>query len=316
MRSPESTQDIARSNPCAPPFLNLLRFVGHQHWIRRGLRTRLIRYFCRADGHTARSFERPFFGLTYSGDLQSHIDWHVFFFGAYERAELLFIEQLVTRLGIRTILDVGANIGHHTLFFSRIADTVEAFEPYPPVRDVLEERLAANHIANVRVHAFGLGASSAELEYFAPGARNAGTGSFVADHAADNNSPAGLLTVRRGDEVTRETGIKPDLIKLDVEGFERAALEGLRDTLREHRPVIVMEFSRDTRQSMVSEEEFRALFPAGYRFFQIEVDKPRLMVFNRHRARLRAFEFSASRFDLLVIPAEKAGQLTAFTTPG
>src|SRR5262245_20883833 len=62
-----------------------------------------------------RYFRSDFFGLTYAGDLCEFIDWEIFFFGAYARAELEFLDQcaqiLTARFNRLNFFDIGANAG-------------------------------------------------------------------------------------------------------------------------------------------------------------------------------------------------------------
>jgi hypothetical protein len=57
------------------------------------------------------------FALVCDGDLSELIDWHIYFLGAYARAELVFLEWcakiLTMRYGAVNFFDVGANAGQH-----------------------------------------------------------------------------------------------------------------------------------------------------------------------------------------------------------
>jgi hypothetical protein len=66
------------------------------------------------------AFDIDFFGLRYRGPLGSLIDRQVHFFGAYERDELDFVRAWWGGRPGKTVLDVGANVGHHTLLLSQI----------------------------------------------------------------------------------------------------------------------------------------------------------------------------------------------------
>ena len=126
------------------------------------------------------------------------------------------------------VIDIGANIGHHTLFFSNLSHLVYAFEPYDYVREFLNKKLIYNNINNVIVNNFGLSNSNESLKFYAPTLTNTGTGSFVKDHAVDNNYYFNLLDVKIGDEYFASKHLeKIDFIKIDVEGFESNVLNGL-----------------------------------------------------------------------------------------
>lgn len=79
-----------------------------------------------------------------------------------------------------------------------------------------------------------------------------------------------------------------DLVKLDTEGTEPQVLEGMRDTLRRHRPVIFCEVLPDRG----TEEALEAVFDSlRYRYYLLRGDGPRLMgrIFPDGRWRNRAF---------------------------
>lgn len=88
-----------------------LRFVGTQNWIRWGLRYRVFTLFKPVDYE----FIVPFFGLKYAGNLNNFIDRAVYFYGAHEREALLYMGSRINPDAV--VLDIGANVGHHSLFF-------------------------------------------------------------------------------------------------------------------------------------------------------------------------------------------------------
>jgi hypothetical protein len=62
---------------------------------------------------------------------------------------------------------------------------------------------------------------------------------FDTVHAAVASAP-GALTL---DALVAQRGLEPDLVKIDVEGFEPDVLAGGRGTLTERRPAIVLEWT-------------------------------------------------------------------------
>jgi len=122
------------------------------------------------------------------------------------------------------VVDVGANVGHHTLFASTIAKHVHSFEPFLPVAEKLMEKLKINHIRNVTFHNSALGYASKFLEYTPTSTNNAGTRSFCCKRA----DRASIKRVCVADNYFRDAGItKVDYNKVDVEGFELNALRGI-----------------------------------------------------------------------------------------
>jgi len=144
-------------------------------------------------------------------------------------------------------LDIGANTGQHSLFMSRYAKEIHAFEPWEPVIKRFRRMVEHNHIKNIVIHPFGLGDENSKEPFFRPPDINLGMGSFV-EGFQENNSYEGELEIRIGDEALQKAGVMSvSLIKMDIEGYEKPALKGLRRTLQRHRPIVEFELSVDPR---------------------------------------------------------------------
>ena len=98
--------------------LYLLRIFSRLDWISRRIRGVTLKHLLKGIPVSfSHRFTCNFFGMKYSGNLNSYIDWCVFFFGAYEKQELLLLKDLLRKRDNPTVLDIGANVGHHSLFF-------------------------------------------------------------------------------------------------------------------------------------------------------------------------------------------------------
>jgi FkbM family methyltransferase len=174
------------------------------------------------------------------------IDWTVFYYGAYSVNELRLLAALADALRAHgkpvSFFDVGANIGHHTLFMSRHADKVFSFEPYAVVRDEMKRKLARAGVSNATVFPVAMGNRNETALFHPPTGANQGTGT-LGDMLPENVSADGIsVDVVRGDDFLTANHLPPiSLLKMDVEGFEVNALEGLRETLWRDRPPILME---------------------------------------------------------------------------
>ena len=216
------------------------------------------------------SFETDFYGLRYRGVSSNYIDAFILYYGAYEKPLLYWLQDTAELLQDENLVfvDVGANTGQHSLFMSRLVAEVHAFEPYPPVLARLNDAVALNRLANVFVHGVGLGATDETLEFFEPPAGNQGMGSYV----LDNGNQSGVVTrlqVVIGDEYMVQRGIeRVDLMKIDVEGYEKNVLAGLVKTLERSRPVVVLEVTvtKDRDELFTSQSELSGAFPANYQF--------------------------------------------------
>ena len=250
--------------------LSLLRALGRRLPVRG--RDRLIRLLEDPARLRDHPFVEDFFGYRYPVNLKRFIDWSVFFYGAYSGHELSLLGDMAaairrTRQGPVVAWDIGANIGHHTLFLASLCDQVIAFEPVPHNAALVREKLAVNGIEHVALHPLALGEEPAEMLLHHPDFQanaNFGTASFHADYSPDNNVHQTLVRIVVGDDYRIEQDLPaPDIIKIDVEGFERPALAGLAKTIKESAPVVLMETSPYTWRSFPTLAALEALLPAS-----------------------------------------------------
>lgn len=196
-------------------------------------------------------------------DLDEDVDAKVFLYGAYDERGLRLIKQVMQALDCRTALDVGANIGNHTAYFSDWARRVYAFELNPPVFRRLQDFVVGNRLANVTVFPCGLSDRDDELPYFVfPGQAHLTT--FEPGPGA---VAAGRVPVRRGDSLVEEAGVREiDVVKINVEEHEYEVLKGLRATLARDRPVLFMELKENAVAKFGGLAGLGA-FLEGYRIF-------------------------------------------------
>jgi len=226
----------------------LLQFVGHQHWLRG--RDRILRTFSHPDHQKPRHFDTDFFGKSYSGNMANFIDWSVFYYGAFQLHEVRLLGAIADALRATgkpvNFFDVGANIGHHTLFMSSHADRVFSFEPFAVVRNEMERKLNHARVNNVSIFPVALGDQNENGSFHPPTGANQGTGT-LGNNLPDNASTEILsVPVVRGDDFFAANQLPPiTLLKMDVEGYEAKALAGMQETIRRDRPPIFVEIQHD-----------------------------------------------------------------------
>jgi FkbM family methyltransferase len=196
-------------------------------------------------------------------DLDEDVDAKIFLYGAYDERGLRLIKRVMRAVDCRTALDVGANVGNHTAYFSDWARRVYAFELNPPVFERLRTFIAANRLANVTAFPCGLSDRDDQRTYYVfPGQAHLTT--FEPGPGA---VAAGRVAVRRGDSIVEEAGIADiDVIKIDVEEHEFEVLNGFRGTLARDRPVLFMEFKENSAAKFGGPAGLAA-FLEGYRIF-------------------------------------------------
>lgn len=152
-------------------------------------------------------------------------------FGWMGRTERGALARLV-RPGM-TVVDVGSNLGLYTVLLSRLVGSsgrVLAYEPDPGLFGLLQQNCARNACANVSLKNFALG-----------GRRDRLVLCTLLVNSGDNHlGDGGGRLFRREVEVEVvpldeiASGPAPDLVKIDVQGWELHVLRGMSRLLREN----------------------------------------------------------------------------------
>ena len=211
--------------------------------------------------------------MLFAADPGVLIGWNVLMFGSYE-PELRRVFESVLRPG-DVAIDVGANVGWHTLLMARCVGpggSVLAIEPNPSVRMRLERNVEINRLENVRILPFAVSNAECTAEFFAPAARDTGAGDGHLVPAGCGNGNIISVDVRTLDGVVSERQLRGvDLIKLDIEGFEWPAMRGAERTIERFRPVVVFEYNDEYvgRGTGSAREIGDFLGQLGYRLYTV-----------------------------------------------
>jgi len=148
---------------------------------------------------------------------------------SYERR---FDDALLGRVAADdTVWDVGANVGYYTERLSLVAGRsgrVVAFEPSPRNVATLHARFDGKTRANVEVVPAALSDSAGKVDFFENPAGDTTTDSLMARGAGALRCQ---VESRCGDEFRLSHA--PQVVKIDVEGFEVEVLRGMSQTLRQ-----------------------------------------------------------------------------------
>lgn len=173
-------------------------------------------------------------------------------YGEYGEVEFKFLTQLLVRPG--AIVEVGANIGTHTVPLARLGAQqrrpVIAFEPQPVIFQNLCANLALNGLMNVRAWPHACGAQNGTAFFLQPDYAASGNFGGIAMQA-DRGAGHLAVPVVRLDGFLGATPV--GLMKIDVEGMERETLEGASDILRLSRPVLYVENDRPEKSAALIE---------------------------------------------------------------
>lgn len=211
-------------------------------------------------------------GIAWHLDLREGIDFSIWLRGCFEPSTIAaYLRELKPGA---TVIDVGANMGAHTLEFARAVGPqgrVLACEPTAHVFARLLDNLEANPELRPRVYADQVMLMASLDEDLPP--ELVSSWPLGSDPERDRTSwgrpyPTTGASVSTMDRWVAEHNIdRVDLIKIDVEGNECAVLDGAVDVLHRHRPVIVCEvFAQPLMvQGRTVEDLLDRFEAAGYR---------------------------------------------------
>jgi FkbM family methyltransferase len=150
-----------------------------------------------------------------------------------------------------TIIDAGANIGNHSVYFARVcgARQIYAFEPMRETFKILSRNAEINAMDRIQCHNFALGARLGRADLRQYSAANIGATRLESDEE-------GFYEVRPLDSLQFT---ELNLIKMDVEGAQISVLVGARETLARHKPLIWIELLPQE-----AEESHERLLSLGY----------------------------------------------------
>ena len=157
-------------------------------------------------------------------------------YGEFSEGEANFFREVVPEGGIA--IDVGANIGAHTIPLAKRCDTVVAFEPQRLVFQTLCANVALNGLTNVQTFHAGVGAEpgSVVIPDLDPNQEQNFGGLHISGHESGNLVPIVPLDSFAVPKV--------HLIKIDVEGMELEVLKGAKGMIKHHKPVLYVENDR------------------------------------------------------------------------
>lgn len=187
-------------------------------------------------------------GLRWCLDLDEGIDLSIYLLGSFEPSVIRSYRRLVSPGDVA--LDIGANVGAHTLPLARAvgeSGRVFAFEPTGWAFSKLRANLALNPAVSARV-------TAEQALLVAPDERSVPAAIYSSwpltsgselhpQHRGRLMSTDEARSVTLDEYLDRAGAERVDFVKLDVDGAEPAVLAGAAATIARHRPAIVMEMA-------------------------------------------------------------------------
>ncbi len=162
-----------------------------------------------------------YFGVETKFDCSNRFDEH--------RVQTLMgeVPQTKTIVGLcnsdTVFYDVGAAIGTMGLFIAHFAKKVVLIEPDPVHANLLKRNIELNGFSNVDLYTLGVGNTNGDAQLYTDNKTN---GMCPSCRSGLGHRKSVNISMRTLDSLFEETGV-PTILKMDIEGFEYEALEGM-----------------------------------------------------------------------------------------
>lgn len=170
------------------------------------------------------------------------VDWsryRSFVYGTWEPNVIRAVTETV-KPGM-TIIDIGAHIGYYSLLFAKCvgpSGRVFAFEPLPDNFALLQKNVGLNNLLNVYALNQAVFSRTQEITIAAPDDQpNPGSGSMH-NEAGHKHYRVEAISM---DDFCEKLALRPDILKMDVEGTEYDVLIGAKETINRYRPNLFIE---------------------------------------------------------------------------
>lgn len=240
-------------------------------------------------------------------NLDDWIQKQVFYFGRYEieKNETLLWHNLIADSQI--VIDIGANIGYYTLMSSVRVGTkgkVFSFEPVSTTFKKLSENVKLNQFDNITIENLAVSNAISEIELFVADEKSTGSSS-ISEHVNFSGIKERVKAITIDHYVKDKAFQRIDVVKIDVEGCEPMVIEGMMDSMRKFRPLVLIEVLDERLKTVGSSKELLyALFDSlDYSAFEIldgrtveKIESPReggLIVF-KHNSTVFPSQISVS----------------------
>lgn len=142
----------------------------------------------------------------------------------------------------KSIIDVGAYVGDSSLVLSKFTkNNVYAFEPFLETFNDLSKNILLNNVTNIIPVNMGVSSLTGKTNlYFSDNNPSISTNDpalSLSKGACNNSIEINVTTI---DAFTKSNGVEVGIIKIDAEGAEQAVLLGAIETIRKHKPILLI----------------------------------------------------------------------------
>lgn len=180
------------------------------------------------------------------------------------------------------VVDIGANIGYYALLESRLVGEkglVYAIEPVPGTIEVLKRNIALNGYSNIEVFQLAMGNKTGTAPIYVSDQCNVSSMTQVREAARTIEVEVTTL-----DEFLRNKRY-PDLIRMDVEGYEHEIVKGMERLLGENKPLkLFLEFHFNMMEKQQSIDLLMTLKESGFEIADAIIERDSML---RHKTPVR-----------------------------
>ena len=167
--------------------------------------------------------------------------------------EIELLEAILKKNIKGVYLDIGANIGNHTLFFAKVCPSTKVYsiEPLNDTYTSLKKNIQLNNLeSKVKTINLAMSDKIEQLGFVIPNHNSVGTAMMT------EGTGISASTIDHTFDLIDDISI----IKIDVEEFEVKVIDGAIDTLKKHHPLLVIEIKTKEKLKQIDDR----LFPLGY----------------------------------------------------
>lgn len=188
----------------------------------------------------------------------------------YELNELEFLSGVIAKIAgndLFQIIDAGANIGNHSLYFAHKFPkaTIHSFEMNPVTFNLLQKTVVLNNCANIHVYNIGLHEKESRCGVIMPkGNRLGGARLDMSDSCLGGGVRIAPLDSIIPQAMDASNPVK--FMKIDVEGSETALIKGATKTIEKYMPAIFCEIHEPDNFEQIK----KMLVPLSYIFINFQ----------------------------------------------
>jgi FkbM family methyltransferase len=232
---------------------------------------------------------KMFNSININVDRFSYMGGSIFWTGFHHVNEALFLKKYLK--SNMTFVDIGANQGEFSLIAASIlkAGRVISFEPVTYQRTLLDKNKMLNNFSNLEIHPFGLSNKESKMPIYTSNDTSLHHGiheGLSTLYSSGNRTQLQeIIELKVFDDLFYSKMNRLDFIKIDIEGAELFALQGMKKSLTKYQPLILIEINEDTFNSAgYTTDELISFFDElNYKFYKIDkgrLSKSPITIFN------------------------------------